>query len=203
MLRGSNLVYIIIFFGVITAYAQQPSLQEEPFGLTLGYIAPFNSFPSAESNLGEGYLFGFTHPKGAVEASLLFSNHKIQDVPFIKENSQADYVVFNLDFKYYFLENRKIKPYILAGVAWLDFTDVDAYNFYGIIKGDATYTGLGFNLGSGIDIYFTPHIGVSSGILYRYVSFTTDLLIFEEEEKAAEKLSGGTLNFNLGIKFVF
>jgi opacity protein-like surface antigen len=138
----------------------------------------------------------------------------------VLETGSNEMTFFNLSFglasKYYILPNRKINPYIFAGIM-LNFTTVNYTNNYwqarkdhDMLAPDDTYptndfleenTGIGFNPGLGAEYNLNDKIGffISAGYYFIFLKEEN----FKLEEQRQNKENFHSINFNAGIRFSF
>ncbi len=130
----------------------------------------FIILPEIDGGLGLGILLGYGFTKEvALELSYFGTSHNAK---FLGGSGDVDYSVFNLDLKYSFLTERPTQPYLLFGLGFNQIVVKDgSVDFFTGEVGDGTFTGLGFNLGAGVDHYFTPHFSVGAGLIYRIVRY--------------------------------
>ncbi len=157
--------------------------------------------PSIEGGYGFGITLGVTSGQVAGEMSYLRTTH---DASFQGLKGDVVYNMVNLDGKYYFLAHERAQPYLLLGLSfpWLTIIDGSATLTAPPSVGDATFTGIGLNLGTGIAYYLNPRVSINAGINYRLVWYTRAGGVVEEE-KLEDALSGHGFNFNVGISYIF
>lgn len=125
--------------------------------------------PEIDGGFGYGILagYGFT-PAWALELSYLASSH---DAEFLGGSGDVKYSAFNIDLKYSLLTSQATQPYFRVGIGFPKLVVEDgSASFLGQV-GDAEYTGVGLNLGVGVDHYVTPHFSVGAGATYRIVEY--------------------------------
>jgi opacity protein-like surface antigen len=166
--------------------------------LNLGYGAVQCSFPKAGSSTGYSVSFGLTCPRGLVECTVAFSEHNVKDVPYIEDGSSAEYVTLNLNFTQQ-LGTGRLRPYLLIGVCWMDFTSYDSMNIHDVLVGDASCTGRGWNLGLGAEYALTSRVTFSIEALCRTVSMRPDFPLFQEEFEISDALSGSGMQYSAGL----
>lgn len=156
--------------------------------------------PKVESNYGWGILIGGRGPSSAIELSYLRSTH---DVTWLGAKGEADYNMVNLDFKGFFLADKPTQPYLLLGLCfpWLVVKDASA-DVYGDV-GDATFKGIGLNLGGGLAYYLHPKVSISGGVIYRWISYGSAEGVSGTDRDMEDRLGGSGLNFNVMTTFTF
>ncbi len=155
--------------------------------------------PKIEDNFGFGATAGYTqigvnNLGYALEMSFYRTKH---DYEWLIYNGKATYSMFNFDAKaiYSFLP---IEPYLLLGltVPWLN---VEAgagldNNLTPVNPADARFSGVGLNIGCGIDLFLTPNISFGGRVLYKWVSFTR-VRGYSGDIKIEDGIQGGGLHF--------
>jgi hypothetical protein len=189
------------------------------FGLTGNYNTVGNDFdgktvegsydevvavPKIDNAYGFGVVLGSRKQNGAVELSYVRSQH---DSTFSGYSlGDVTYNTINLDGKYYFLSNKPVQPFILFGICfpWLkvENSSVSTEDYETLESGDATFYGIGLNLGTGIAYYLNPRIAITGGITYRFNVYT-GLSGEQTSGDLDESLFGGGANINFGITYTF
>src|SRR3990172_2133588 len=214
-IAGLLAIVLISTFG-ITSWVSAEQKYYAKDGFYLGLTVPYNTIdgdfdgktfevgeeeinivPDIESNFGLGITLGGRFGKGAFELSYLRSSH---DATWLGANFDVDYNLVNLDGKYYFLADKPMQPYLLLGLClpWLVVKDGSA-NVDGDVD-DATYTGIGLNVGGGIAYYFHPQVSINAGIVYRWIGYR-HLSGVSESGSLDETLNGSGLNYIVGMTF--
>ena len=119
--------------------------------------------PKLRPDQGLSLSFGQMRRKGMLEGYILTSSHRAQIQDLIVD---AGYTVLGIDAKIYLLSRLRIKPYLLSGIngTWVKVQD-GALGKAG--AADATYWGLGVNLGVGLLTEISSNLFVSIGYTYR------------------------------------
>ncbi len=154
--------------------------------------------PKIEDDYGFGILLGVTSGQGAGELSYLRTTH---DASFLGGKGEVEYNMVNIDGKYYFLAHARVQPYLLLGLSfpWLIIKDGSASSS---AVGDATFTGIGFNLGTGIAYYLHPRVSINAGINYKPLWYTRAEGVVGEG-KLEDAIDGSGFNFNVGMTYIF
>jgi opacity protein-like surface antigen len=107
----------------------------------------------------------------AIELNLMSSGH---NGSWQGMTGDVSYTSFSINGKYSVPSPTAVHPYLLFGISnnVLLIKNGSADLFTGEV-GDATLTGTGINLGTGIDYYFDPKVSLNLGIMYRYVDYTS------------------------------
>ncbi len=157
------------------------------------------AIPKVESSTGFGALLGVRFKKGALELSYQKSEH---DDTWLGTKGTTVYNIVDIDFKIYPSAESQMQPYLLLGmgIPWLVVRD-GAFTATAI--GDATLTGIGFNIGGGISYYFQPRICVNGGVIYRWISYSTATGVSEASNTIQDGLGGSGLTLKGGITFAF
>ena len=138
--------------------------------------------PSLSQAFGWGALIGHREDAYAVEVSYWQSTHLATFGPGSVGSNYGDSATFsseyqdtaiyhsiNVDFKRYFLTDLQLQPFLDLGVSfpWIVVNNADE-NGLGQI-GPVTLSGLGLNLGIGVEYYLTPNISFSAGAYQRCI----------------------------------
>ncbi len=133
--------------------------------------------PKIKDNFGFGATAGYSqiginNLGYALEISFYRSRH---DYEWLIYRGKATYNMLNFDARgiYSFMP---IEPYLVLGltVPWVNVEDGAGLdnNAQYINPTDARFSGVGLNIGCGIDLFLTPNISFGGSVLYRWVSFT-------------------------------
>jgi len=139
--------------------------------------------PTFSQNFGWGVLLGRREGPYAAEVSFWQSIHQSSwngtysspsgSVTFgsTLQGSSTFYSV-NLDFKRYFLTDIDIQPFVSLGVniPWIVVDDASE-NYNNNTFGNATFEGIGFDLGAGVEYYLDPTISVVGGLYQRWTGY--------------------------------
>ena len=123
--------------------------------------------PHLSSADGLGFVVGGRFETGAIELTYVQADHP---AAFAGASGVARTRVVNLDGKRFFLPSTRVQPYFTGGLAipWLVVEEGAASRTGG---GDATFVGVGFNVGGGVAVYVHPRVALSAGYSYRLVVF--------------------------------
>jgi len=121
----------------------------------------------------------------------------------------------NIDFKRYFLTQLPSQPFVSFGISfpWLwvhDFSTsyTDSTRSTLVQNGDETISGVGLNLGAGLEIYIDNNFSIVGGVVERWVSFDqingvekTPLnnMYFDNNPSDVGSLEGNGFNFYAGM----
>lgn len=128
--------------------------------------------PSVDNAFGIDFCGGYgINDRWAVELNLMSSGH---NGTWQGLTGKVSFTSFSINGKYTFSSSGAAQPYVLFGIS---------NNRLLIKKGasviatgevdDAELTGIGFNLGTGVDVYVSPHVSLNPGIMLRYVEYTS------------------------------
>jgi hypothetical protein len=175
-----------------------------------------NLVPRIKRSFGGGALVGYRLNEYAVEISYWRSTHIAEwgDTPVYQ--STAIYQAVNVDLKRYFLPRLPAQPFLQAGLSfpWLDVKDA-SFSYAngsaapGVSPSDATYSGLGFNLEVGLEIYLNSQFSVFGGVQQRWAGFNKVKGYFRETEDVQNgdnpsfSLKGDGVNFLAGVSASF
>ena len=157
------------------------------------------AIPNVEGTFGFEILIGTRFSEGVVELSYARSTH---DVTWLGAKSEAAYNMLNLDYEFYFLRDKPTQPFLLLGFSfpWLVVKDGSAT---ATSAGDATFRGVGLNLGGGLAYYLLPTISIAGEAVYRLMTYTSATGVSGESKKIEDGFWGHGLNLNVGMKFTF
>lgn len=158
--------------------------------------------PEVQGDWGWGISFGGRGQKWAGELTYLRSKH---DITFLGAKGEAVYNQVSLDFKRYFLVEKRLQPYLLFGwipYAWLVEKDGSAS---ATDVGDATFlcVATGLNLGGGLAFYVHPNVSLHGGVIYRWISFGDAKGVEGVVRDIEESLDGSGVNYQIGITLTF
>lgn len=210
-------VCILFFtFGIASSVTAQENYYAKD-GFYIGFNIPFNNIggdfngdtfldagsqviliPKVESSSGLGISVGVKFSELAYELNYLSSTH---DVTFLGVPGEADYNMVNLDIKYYYSADKRFRPNLLFGfcVPWLVVKDGSTD---GVDVGDATFHGLGLNIGGGISYYINPRVSISGGVIFRWISYGS-AGASGRSRRLEDNLDGSGIDFNVGITYTF
>jgi hypothetical protein len=123
--------------------------------------------PALNSGEGWGLAFGGRSRSGAIEVSYIRAKHR---AIFLGARGDAISHAINIDAKGFLFARTRVQPYFSGGLAlpWLVVKE-GSVSPNGI--GDATFLGVGLNLGTGFTVYVHPRIGLTGGYNYRFLVF--------------------------------
>ncbi len=128
--------------------------------------------PKIKSYYGGGGLAGYRKNEYAIEISYWRSEHVAQWMaPLVTYEDRATYHAVNIDLKKYFFPRIPVQPYCMMGFSlpWLVVKN-SSTPFPGLIPvqvGDTSWTGLGYNLGAGLEFYATKRVSKMDGVQSR------------------------------------
>ncbi|MBI5745738.1 MAG: outer membrane beta-barrel protein [Nitrospirae bacterium] len=212
-------ISIVVFFFITTTVSAKE-------GFYLGLGLPYNTIdgdfkgnsvlsghndliiiPDIDGAFGVGLLFGYVTHYGfapdqlfAIEGSFLLSVH---DAEFQGQRGTVDYSLVNFDLKYLFMTSKAIEPYLLIGISLADLTiENGAVSLTTGKEGDALLTGVGLNLGIGLDYYLTKNISLGTGVIYRIISYDIAEGV-EDKSGIKDGFSGSGLGIILSTAYHF
>jgi opacity protein-like surface antigen len=136
--------------------------------LVLGNADQVFYVPRVRFGLGFGVGFGRRLRSGMWSVSYSASGH---DVTFQERNGSATMNLVQFNARTFLLKTQALKVFAHFGLnfPWLTVYD-DSADRYGKVF-DATYLGLGFNAGAGVQVPVSDRMFFSASILYRYIGF--------------------------------
>lgn len=109
----------------------------------------------------------------------------------------------SLNSKVNFRPDDVLQPYLLYGISHNELLiKKGAASTFTLVSGDAELSGIGYNLGAGIDNYFTPHISLSLSLMYHYIDYT-EAEGLQESGKIDDGLNGSGFSFLLSTAYHF
>jgi hypothetical protein len=173
--------------------------------------------PSIGRNFGFGALLGHREGPWAAEISFWRSDHTASwtgggSVTF---TTPASLQSVNIDFKRYFFTELPTQPFILMGMSfpWLwvrqasTLIDINSGTPVAVMSNDATMSGLGLNLGAGLEIYVGDGFSILGGVEQRWTGFNqtngaakigNNSIYFDGNPKDVGSLEGDGLNLYVG-----
>lgn len=154
--------------------------------------------PKVSSALGWGITLGYRSDNYALELGYLKSEH---DATWAGLQSDVDYTMWNLDYKYFFSEKRT-QPFFLVGLALPKLVLKDgSVDSFGNVS-DASFNGIGINLGIGLAHYLTEKLSLNGTAIYRLMSYGSASGA-AGSQTLVDALGGSALNFNVGVMYTF
>jgi hypothetical protein len=187
---------------------------------TYGSAAPFEAdlIPTISQNVGFAVLLGRREGPWAAEVSYWNSNHSATfNNGNITYQGTATYQSINLDFKRYIFTQFPTQPFISMGISfpWLVVNDGSLYGplpapypANSFFQSNATYTGIGFNLGAGLEIYLGQNFSIVGSLTERWAGYG-DILGYNRVHEVPQingtdvTLQSSGLNFEVGGTFAF
>jgi hypothetical protein len=141
--------------------------------------------PTVPQAFGWGILAGHREEAYALEVSYWQSTHNGTFGPAVVGTNSGASVTFsstypatsvynsiNVDFKRYFLTDLQLQPFLDLGVSfpWMTISNADVDGNGNVLP--LTLSGVGVNLGIGVEYYLTPNISFIAGAYQRWASFS-------------------------------
>ena len=176
--------------------------------------------PTINRNFGFGVLVGHREGPWAAEVSFMRSDHTATFTggSAVTITEPASLCSINFDFKRYFLTTLPVQPFINMGLSlpWLWIRQgsslYDSTVTTLLMVNDETISGIGFNLGGGIEIYLNQDISLLGGAYQRFTSFDQisgaakipfDSLQLNNNATDIGSIEGDGLHFYAGATFGF
>jgi len=174
------------------------------FSATDGFTTVDAVVPDLDPGYGGRIAAGYRWKWAAVEAS--FERSQLDGSDVLGNSFDAVYSSFDLDGRLFLPSpSPRLKPSVIGGVA-LPFLDVEdgavQSDGFGVTQKDSHFTGLGFDLGVGLDFYVTPHWSIDFLALYRWNRFD-HLEAGAFDDDLPSDLSGDGLVIGLGTSWTF
>lgn len=195
------LIISLLLAGSVSAVTKQPNVQKRYYiGINLPYNTIGGDFsktslievrdtsnivtevlmtPELKDGMGFGITAGYTkvglnHIGYSVELSYHRTSH---DYAWSFYTGKATLSVVNFDFKGLYSLS-VVEPYLFLGIAipWINIENGGGLRANGTYdldkKTDAKYTGIGFNIGAGIEFFLTPSISFGGRAAYRWIRYS-------------------------------
>jgi len=177
--------------------------------------------PTLSQNFGWGLLLG--HREGAYSAELSFwksvhqsswnGTYPTYGGPVTNSYGQtledsATFNSINIDFKRYLFTESDLQPFIGAGVniPWIEMNNASSNT---TTTGTATFEGIGFDLGAGVEYYLDPTISVVGGFYQRWTGYGQYKGVNNTDEQIqlydgnADNFTSSGLDFYIGTTIGF
>jgi hypothetical protein len=151
----------------------------------------FDYIPTINRNFGFGGMVGHREGPWAAEVSYWYSNHTATIYSAINPGvpafvTTATYTTINLDLKRYFLTTIPTQPFIDLGMNFAFLSSHNTSELWDpniadpntglppvyIGSDDQTDSGLGLNLGAGLEIYIGNGFSLVGGVVQRFTTFS-------------------------------
>ncbi len=163
--------------------------------------------PDIDADQGFGLVLGFRDGAEALEFSYWRSKHDAtlrdeHDTPLPGADFDALFQAVTMDLRRYFFTADPVQPSVLLGITfpWVKVTDASV-NAAGQV-GDASFYGLGVNIGVGLSYYVHQRVSARGDITYRLIGYWTASGV-EGERKSIDTISGSGFDYSLGLQFTF
>jgi hypothetical protein len=194
------------------------SLQFGPTTIVSGGVSTFtipevDYIPAITRNFGWGVLLGHREGPWALETSYWRSEHTANYYSASATlTSPAALQSINFDFKRYFFTQVPTQPFVSVGlsVPWLWIRQFSYLLGSPVQVNDLTISGVGLNLGAGLEIYLGDGFSVTGGALRRWTAFdqvngATKIpltgIYFDGNPKDLGSLAGDGYQFYVGTTF--
>ncbi len=175
--------------------------------LTVPTTGEYIMVPKMEDNFGFGATAGYTqigiNKLGySLEISFYQTKH---DYEWLSYKGKASFGMVNFDAKaiYSFMP---MEPFLLLGltVPWINVEDGAGLdnNLLPVNPADARFSGVGLNVGCGIDLFLTPNISFGGRVLFRWVSFNK-VKGYSGDIKIEDGIQGSGLHFGGAVSINF
>lgn len=155
--------------------------------------------PALDPGHGFSLGFGMEFQSCALEFDISATHH--DGTVSGGSSADADLGIFDVNFKKFIGPSRHFKPYFLVGLCLTSLEVEDgSYDVYDG-WGDATFTGVGLNLGYGLELKFT-NVAFKGEVIYRATEFT-NVSGVNASGSLSEYLDGDGLCFNVGMNLYF
>jgi len=177
----------------------------------------FIPIPKLKAASGFSAVLGLRGENIGMELSYSYARHdgELKDPTLSSDGTRMEKVAnhdFNIDLKGRFRPGSRLEGYYQVGLAII-FVGVNK-SIFGIeddewkVIGDTVYQAAGIDLGVGLDFWLSHRIGLTAGLFYRPMFFSTakeDLYEYSAEMGTLDidvsGMKGYSLGINLGILF--
>ncbi len=182
-------------------------------------VTEVDLIPSITREFGFGVLVGHREGPWSGEISFWRSDHTATYVnsSAVTFTNPASLQAINIDFKRYFLTQLPTQPFVSLGMSfpWLwvrGFSLVQDGSGNTLYSDDETLSGIGFNLGAGLEIYFDNNISILGGLYQRWTGFNqingafkipSNKLYLDGNSNDVGALEGDGLNMYVGTTVGF
>ncbi len=178
-------------------------------------VTEVDLIPSITRQFGFGVLVGHREGPWACEISFWKSSHTatfIQAGPVTITNP-ASLQALNIDLKRYFFTTLPTQPFINLGLSfpWLYVQDGSyLVSSSGTSNNNETISGIGFNIGAGMELYLDNNFSLIGGLYERFTEFDQingaskiplDQMYFDGNPSDIGALAGNGLNIYVGTTF--
>lgn len=167
--------------------------------------------PAIDRKFGWGALIGYRRGPWAVEMSYWRSDHTATFNNGVTLTTPASLQSLNFDFKRYFFTQAPTQPFFQFGFSlpWLWVRQASSLVPSNLVD-DETISGIGFNLGAGLEIYLDNNFSIMGGVIQRWTGFNQingaakipeNTLYDDGNPSDIGSLEGDGLNFYAGMTF--
>lgn len=176
--------------------------------------------PKMKTNYGFGGLVGYRRGDYALEVSYWRSEHKSEFLDYYED--KALFQSFNLDLKRFLFTYFPVQPYLSFGMSfpWVVFKNAgNVYVLEGDTPGyllflardpkDVSYSGIGFNLGVGFELFATRTVSLTGGAVQRWAGYSSSKGADNEPKELANSvmiptsLRDSSIGFHFGATINF
>lgn len=155
--------------------------------------------PKVDSDFGLGLSVGFRSANAAFELNYVKSSHEATFAGFAGD---VEYQQIGFDVR--ILHRRQqTQPYFLLGLFFPELIVKDGSATTGGSIGDASYRGIGADLGGGLLYHLHPRFALDFGVLYRLALFGSAKGAAGSRETLEEDLLGGGMGVTIGGTVTF
>jgi len=158
--------------------------------------------PRIENSYGFGIAFGVGFYAGKFEIGYVRSEHNIS---FLNAQGKSNFNMINIDFNFYVMPKSLIKPYIMFGLCGPWFVVKDGSATIGINPrvGDESFSGIGYNIGSGLELFVHDNLMIDAQIVFHRIRYGGVTGVRNEDTTYDEGLNGSGTSINIGFSFYF
>lgn len=167
-----------IYAGLTFSYG---NFSGKSFDGTYSFSGPGDYIPVPKMEVGKGFgvVLGFRGENVGIELSYDYHRHNgtLRGPTLLTIQEKVGNHNLNIDFKGHFMPGDRLEGYYQAGLAVVFITADKA--LFGIennewkTTGDVIFQGAGLDFGLGLDFWLFRGLGLTAGVFYRPIFFTT------------------------------
>lgn len=179
-------------------------------GLVLWHFEKAFYVPKMRQATGFGVGFGYIKPSAIWDIVFVRSSHEseLQGI-----SGRSVFSSIEVSGKALLFKKSPVQPYILFGIS-IPWLQVRKGAQLGDATSNATYYGMGLNLGGGMTIHLLPRLFLGGGVVYRYLGFLyvsgegkgrdiNDLRVGYGGPEWGKLLRTQSLGLSFGLGFIF
>jgi opacity protein-like surface antigen len=158
--------------------------------------------PEVEPAIGIGIMGGIksrVHDDVAIGIDVALNTAQ-HDVTWAGASGKATSVHIDFDFKLFANAREKLQPFLLGGMSVSGLRVDGGYVSLSEEK-DATFTGVGYHVGMGLNYYLSPRVSLNGSLRNRWLTF--DEVNYGSRRTLDKKLKSSAIDMALGVAYHF